>query len=490
MPQRVRFSIKMELFNQLIKSLIWYMKYTTKLSQNRFIASIGSSAFPHLDINNYESITDSDVLRMLADAYYDIFEIKHLYGFAGYLCEYKVESGDYKFQVVIGKGITDFTKTHYGYIEQLYPDVYSDSVRFKDAIQAFINIVDYMVKNKNTISKKSAYANHDTMTGNSTSSVMHTVGSDKNVKAIIPTYGSKCSIFRDSIDPSQYFVPPGCEKVYIELCGRTAISSILYMDCFDKIFCYEIDSSMCNFMNILTIDSKKLIIAIRRYLKNNGILDKEGKTCLSDLELRKKIAKLIDDMKQTLSNVVISGLSKKKKILYAAYVVLLTYFTYRGSMKNIYFPDAKKFICNIGKYADRVCYISEKLNKKGDNFIYKHCSWLKEFNKYKFMPYVMVTLDLPYPHAFGFPCDDYSKPFKWENTKEWLRQFKGAKCKTIMFCSDNLEFESAAISVGFKKTYYYDSQWYPKKGYRTIIFTMNISDSEANKIFVNLQKAD
>lgn len=176
-------------------------------------------------------------------------------------------------------------------------------------------------------------------------------------------------------------------------------------------------------------------------------------------------------------------MSLKDKIINASYLYLLIHFTTNGFMCGFDQAVSKSFLSNINNRFGDIRTISNALRNKHNRFDYTDKSWLNYISSFISDKRALAILDVPYIHALGFPCYDYDKnhPFTWKDVKAFLKPFKGARCKCIMFCSDNLEFEKAAIAAGFKKSRYYDDC-----GYRTIIYTLNISDDEAEKAFINL----
>ena len=461
-----------------IDNIRWYMhhlkNFDRRISEKEFKTDCSLSAFPCFAHEEYSGIGKNKIGEAIADALHNIFNVKRI-DFRNELRISAEQAERYDFSFLRAKDAEIFRGCTCKYLMTLFPDARTDKELFISEVIAFDNIVSELKRKPARAKKVIKPADAVFLKGDPD----RRPGCNPDINAILSTSGSKYKVFKSCIDVSAF---EDCFAMY-ELCARTAIGSLLYAESFDDIICFDTDAKFANFFYILSNYPDKLDKAIKNALLKYDIIDDKLNLFQDEKVLFRKIQSFVSMAKREMPQKRYKSLSVREKIKAAAYLYLLIHFTTNGFMIGYNQDVSKSFMNNLEK---RLCDIQTQvkvISEKGTDFNYINESWLNNSDLFISNDKALAILDLPHIHPFGLPCYDYDKkhPFTWNHVTAFLKPFNGAKCKCILFCSDNLEFEKAATAAGFKKARYYDDC-----KYRTIIYTLNISDAEADRVFINL----
>lgn len=387
-------------------------------------------------------------------------------------CEHTFEEANAvdDFQVVISNSRTGFTEVHRNFLEKLYPNAHDKAEMVK---LAFSNVIMFAAR----------------LNG--------------NFFAHLTSAGSKKTAMRFFHLEMLRFVDEQ-KKVLVDVFSRTASIAFASMGIFDEIHCGDKDKRFVNFFNVLRDYPVALVLRIRSIALEfkNTVLD----TGYSEEEQKQRGKKFYEDICTRRD----SELHKAKKSITIDTAACLMYwlrFSHKGFGEEFNLEQAKGFIGRLDTVCTDLLYTSmvlaDKVNSRNiqkgiykktvkglayksadeadNNTIsispvsYERWDFMKAILKYINNPNALIALDSPYLRQFLFSCGDYKNSFAEKHMREMFELFKGARCKVILFHSENTDIETMANSYGFRLVGTYE------KGNTTEVtqvYSLNISSDE------------
>ena len=525
---KIEFKILTTQYVGFIMALNYLICRLAKVSRKLYKDLIRASAIPCFDVpkSGYAAIPTAYPLRVAADALYELLHSRQSSRYLKFLGQNlfhenrkirrssKKNADIVKVQISVNDGILGLTTYHYGYLKTLFPYAESNVELYELAMSAIIQISDEMKsegRRKDSIKNKKT-TNHNKRKNNNRRSNKKEANYDSNVKPVISSYGSKYIFGTQYFDPTGFNIQidrtslneddekPKIE--FVEVFSRTMILSLLYLEHFGKVYCYDKDSSFINFFRLIENNIDAVIGRVKGLLAVYGIITNVSIRCRnSDIECSNAVIQMTDDSKKikegieriikhaqkSLEDNVYFDRNDNDKILMASYLVLLVGFTHSGNMEKVNLSKAIKYISLFENKEKVIRYTANLLNSRYEDVIVERRNYRSTIIKHKNNPNAVLFVDSPYILPFGIQCGDYSDPFTWKHILDMLQELSDAKCKVVITHSDNLEFEAAALQYGFTKVGYYVPNGFPDRGYITNVYTLNVRFDEAKRVFKGLK---
>ncbi len=386
-------------------------------------------------------------------------------------CEhtFEKESNVDDFRVEFSKSISGFTETHYDYLKELYPNAKNNSELVKLAFSDVLMLAARFMGKFDT---------H-----------LSSAGSKKWAMKLF------------HLDMLNFIKEQ--KRVLVDVFSRTASVALASMGIFDEIYCGDKDKRFVNFFEVLRDYPIALVLRIKSITFRFKKYVLAGKYSEDDMKLLGKalyeeniLRRLNVDMHKAKHSVIIEA---------AACLLFWLRFSFSGFGKDFNLEQASKFInsldtvCNdllctsmvlndrknshrirrgiykktAGGLAYRSVSVSEKKTISICPISYERWDFKKPIIAHRDNTNAVIILDPPYPRAFFFPCEDYKHEFKGKYFKDMLMLFKGAKCKAILYCSENLDVKDIADRYGFRLVGTYRKS--ENSAEATNVFAFNIS---------------
>lgn len=513
---KIEFKILTTLYVRFITALNYLIRKLANVSRKLYRDMIKKSAIPCFDVpkSGYAAIPTAYSLRAAADALYELLHSRQCSRYIKFLGQNlfcntrkmrrssRKNAGTVKVQISVNDGILGLTTYHYGYLKSLFPNAKTKVELCELAMSAVILIADEMkseFRKKDDIKSKKT-TNHNNNKNNSCRSPKKEANYDSNVKPIISSYGSKYIFGTQYFDPTEFDIDGNME--FVEVFSRTMILSLLYLEYFGRVYCYDKDGKFINFFRVIennvdaVIGRAKGLLAVYGIISNVSIRHtKEDSECSHTViqmtddseKMQEGIERIINRAKESFKDNVYFNLNDNDKIRMAAYLVLLVGFTHSGNMKQVNSNKAKAFIENFDYKENNIRYTADKLISRLHDIVIERRNYRSTIIMHKNNINGALFADSPYILPFGIQCGDYSDPFTWKHILGMLQELSDAKCKVVMTHSDNLEFEAAALYYGFTKVGYYVTNGFPDIGYITNVYTLNVRFDEAKRVFKGLE---
>lgn len=428
---------------------------------------------------------DSLILRVVVVCLYMCFHIKRdemLEALCGRnICDYEhtfeEASKAEEFRVEFSDSLSGFTQTFYDYLKELYPNAKDNAEMVKLAFSDVLMLASRF---------KGKFDTHLSSSGS-----------------------KKCAMRYFHLDMLNFIEEQN--KVLVDVFSRTASIALASMGIFDEIYCGDKDKQFVNFFEMLRDYPVALVLRLKSICSN--FMNESLRLWFLEGETS-EFKKVFKAFYKEINNRADKELHKAKySVRIDAAVCLLLKFrlSFSGYGKDFNLEQASKFINSLDTVCNDLLYTSMVLIDKANRYCihkgtykktvgglayqsvseaakntvsvcpisYEHWDFKKPIIAQRDNPNAFFTLDPPYPRAFFFPCEDYKHEFKGRYFKDMLKLFKGAKCKAILFCSENIDVEDIAALYGFRLIGRYS------KGENstevTNVFAFNISTEE--KIF-------
>ena len=354
--------------------------------------------------------------------------------------EKEVEVDD--FRIEFSDSISGFTKTHYKYLKKLYPNANNSAEMVKLVFSDVLMLAARFTGKFDT---------H-----------LSSAGSKKWAMKLF------------HLDMLNFIEEQN--KVLVDVFSRTASVAFASMGIFDEIYCGDKDKRFVNFFEVLRDYPVALVLRLKSICTNyhNELLKLwyyEGEPHNFCNAFYAEITKRMNENLHKASSAV--------KIDAAVCLILWIRFSFNGFGKDFNLEQASKFInrldnvCNDLLYTSMVQANSRKIHKgiykktagglayRSVNvsdkktvsicpISYERWDFKKPIIAHRDNPNAVIALDMPYPRAFFLPCEDYKHDFGYKQFVDMLKLFKGARCKAILFCSENLDVEAMAAKYDFR----------------------------------------
>lgn len=375
------------------------------------------------------------------------------------------------FHVEFSESPSGFTTTHYEYLKEVYPDAKDNAKLVK---LAFSDVLMFAAR----------------FTGKFDTH-LSTAGSKKWAMKLF------------HLDMLNFIEEQ--KKVLVDVFSRTASVALASMGIFDEIYCGDKDKQFVNFFEVLRDYPVALVLRLRSICMSyhNELL----KVWYYEGELRNFCNAFYAEItKRTDKNLHKASLTVK---IDAAVCLLLRFkFSFSGYGKDFNLEQASKFINRLDSVCNDLLYTSMVLTDKANSrkihkviykktagglayrsvnvseintvsicpISYERWDFKKPIIAHRDNPNAVIALDMPYPRAFFLPCEDYKNDFGYKQFVDMLKMFKGAKCKAILFCSENLDVEAVAAKYDFRLVGTYRKS--EDSTEVTNVFAFNISSEE------------
>lgn len=482
------FKLSLELRIMIIEvELLIMKKYNSyskgmnkKLAQNDFKYYLDKTPYRILKAN--KDAPCSLILRAAASCLYLCIKVKRdemleVFGHRNLLAHehtFEKEADVDDFRVEFSDSINGFTKTHYKCLKELYPNAKDNAELAKLAFSDVLVLAARFTGNFDT---------H-----------LSSAGSKKLAMKLF------------HLDMLNFIEEQ--KKVLVDVFSRTASVALASMDIFDEIYCGDKDKCFVNFFEVLRDYPVALILRLKSICTNFmnellGLWFLEGET--SDF---KKVFKAFYNVVNNKADIDLHKASFAVRIDAAVCLLLKFRFSFSSYGKDFNFEQASKFINSLDTVCNDLLYTSMALTDKANSrkihkviykktagglayrsvnvseintvsicpISYERWDFKKPIIAHRDNPNAVIALDMPYPRAFFLPCEDYKNDFGYKQFVDMLKMFKGAKCKAILFCSENLDVEAVAAKYDFRLVGTYRKS--EDSTEVTNIFAFNISTEE------------
>lgn len=478
------FKLSRELRTMIIEAELLIMKkYDTyskgmnkELTQEAFEYYLDKS--PYRKLKPDENTPKPLILRAAASCLYLCIKVKrdemHSNFFGRNICEHEHTFEEEKdiddFRIEFSDSISGFTKTHCEYLEELYPNAKDNAKLVK---LAFSDVLMFAAR----------------LTG--------------KFDAHLTSAGSKKWAMKLFHLDMLHFAE---EKVLVDVFSRTASVAFASIDTFDEIYCGDKDKRFVNFFEVLRDYPVALVLRIKsigfrfkKYVLTAGYSDDDIKLLGNTFFKENLLTRLNSDLHKARHSVIIDA---------AACLLFWIRFSYSGFGKDFNLEQARQFIHSLDttcsdllytsmvltdkensrnihkgiykKTADGLAYESANEDKKNTTLIcpisYEHWGFTKPIMKHRDNPNAVLILDMPYLRQFLLPCGDYKNSFTEKHARQMFELFKSARCKVILFHSENPDSEEMAKSYGFRLVGTYKQK--EDSTEVTQVYSLNISPEE------------